>query len=89
MKHRTKNHCNFLGKKEQYTCLPHGHGPRLYEVLEAEVVNALGREHYRSPGAEDLLDPLLGDVHLPLSDSVYLLHVVHHHLWVDRYTRIR
>lgn len=59
---------------------PDGHSPGLHEVLEAQVINALGGEHHSSPRAQDLLDALLRDIHLSLSDGVHFLHVIYHDL---------
>lgn len=59
---------------------PDGHGPSLHEVLEAQVINALGGEHHGGSRAQYFLDSLLGDIHLSLPDGVHLLNVIDHHL---------
>jgi len=52
----------------------------LDEVLQAEVVDALGGEDDPGARGQDPLDLLLRDVHLPLPDLFHLLRVRHHHL---------
>lgn len=42
----------------------HCHGPHVYKVLEAHVVDTAGGEDNVSAGCQDFLDPLLGDVRL-------------------------
>ena len=52
-----------------------GHGSRLNEILEAEVINTTGRQDDVGSGAEDLLDALFRDVGLAVTDFLQLLGV--------------
>mmetsp|Transcript_124444 Transcript_124444/g.295326 ORF Transcript_124444/g.295326 Transcript_124444/m.295326 type:complete len:294 (+) Transcript_124444:511-1392(+) len=55
---------------------------RLHQVLHGKIVNAFGREDCIDPCVQDLLNFLLGDVHLLLPHSLELLRVVDDDVYV-------
>ena len=59
---------------------PHGHGSSLNKVLQAQVVDASSCEDHVGPGGQDLVDPLLGDVALPVPHLFKFGGVVHQQL---------
>ncbi len=59
---------------------PAGNDITLHEVFEGHVINALRCQHNISPGSQDLVDALLGQAGLPLSDLLKLCWVGHQDL---------
>merc|ERR1719486_218808 len=59
---------------------PHGHGSSLNKVFQAQVVDASSGQDHVGPGGQDLVDPLLGDVTLPVPHLLKLGGVVHQQL---------
>ena len=65
---RARNAGNPLHVRLGHT--PDRHCANVHKVLEARVVNALGREDNVGACFQDLLDPLLGDVRLARADGL-------------------
>lgn len=59
---------------------PTGDSPSFNKVLQAHVIDALGREDDVGPRIEDALYALFGDVALPLPDLLELGRVINDHL---------
>merc|ERR1719318_427253 len=59
---------------------PDCHGSCLHEILKTQVVNTTSGQDDISSGGEDLVDPLFGDVTLPVPHHVQLVRVGHQQL---------